>query len=361
MYLLHCQTFGVSPFGELEFSFRTAEGEPRLVTVVQGAGGVGKTSLLQILASTRPGHSTVLVGRGIPGAELPPFAVSEWHLGLDDAGRPHPLVVTTPNARPSGDEETAILRRREQALFDRYAKERGGFVFVSFSAARWFSKQAVALVSPLRTVASYDVRAVASFDDAAHSDLTRDTKQALAYAAVSTALIPNNQRERVALRSSAPDLLDMRLLGTAMRDTVDALVSLAGFRYEGLDPPSMEPTFRTTGGTRLFFERLPNHVRNLVSFAALPVRTLWAAYPGRDPRTMEGVVAIDEVDLHQDGFVVERLVETLRTSLPRVQWILTTSSSVLASSVGAEEVLALRRTPTDDRVELFVGHEARTH
>jgi len=62
MHLAHSSLRGVAPFGELEASFCDEHGEPRPVTVVHGGAGVGKTTLLQALACTRPGHATVLPG-----------------------------------------------------------------------------------------------------------------------------------------------------------------------------------------------------------------------------------------------------------------------------------------------------------
>jgi len=97
-----------------------------------------------------------------------------------------------------------------------------------------------------------------------------------------------------------------------------------------------------------------------VAFAALSVRTLWAAYPDRDPRIAEGVVLIDEVDLHQDVAVALKLPAALRAALPSVQWILTTCSPVVASGAASGEVLALR-TSTEGRVELHAGPSAITH
>lgn len=362
MYLSHAELFGVAPFGHITFPFRGADAEPRMVTVVHGTGGVGKTALLQILSCTRPGHATALLGRNMPDAVAPAHAVCEWVLDDDDRQRPHPLTIVTPNVPPPREEdEASLLRRREQALFDRRAKERGGFVFLTVSSLRWFSKQAVVLHAPLRTVAHYDIKATANFDDAAHSDLTRETKQALAYAAIAAALTPHTQRDRNRLRAVDPAAADTRLLGRAMHEMVDAMVGLAGCGYDGLDPLSLEPTFSTPTGRRVIFERLPNSARHLVALAALPIRTLWAAYPGRDPRTAQGVVAIDEVDLHQDDGIAERIVPTLRAGLPRVQWIVTTSSPVVASSVDATSVLALRRLPDAENVELYLGDQARVH
>jgi predicted ATP-binding protein involved in virulence len=73
------------------------------------------------------------------------------------------------------------------------------------------------------------------------------------------------------------------------------------------------------------------------------------------------VVAIDEVDAHQDPAIQAALVGALTEALPGVQWILTTTSPVVAGSCDTRDVLALRRLPRTTRVELYVGSEARTH
>jgi hypothetical protein len=241
-----------------------------------------------------------------------------------------------------------MLRRREQALFDKLARS-GGFAFLSIPSSRWFSRQPISLNAPGRSIARYDVRALGSAEDASRSDLTRDTKQALAYAAISCALA-----EQQGQRSS-------RELGDAMRTAVDRLVSLGGFSYIGLDPRSFEPMFHGITGRPVTFDLLPTRVRHLVAFGALPVRMLWGAYPGRDPRTTEAVVAIDEADLHLDAAIASGLVAALRTALPGVQWILTTSSPALANSVDARDVIARRRAPELHHIELYTGEQARTH
>ncbi|MFO0631950.1 MAG: hypothetical protein U0168_03780 [Nannocystaceae bacterium] len=355
MYLLRAQLEHVPPFGTLDLPFCDDQGRARLLTVVHGAGGVGKTVLLATLGATRPGNATVLFGGALgPG----PTATCEWHLGPDDPERPHPLVIATPAQARPGEDEGAALRRREQAHFERKARD-GGFVFLTFPSIRWFSRQPVSLHAPTRTVAHYDVRTTVNLDDAQRSDLTRDTKMALVYAAVAAALTPHSQRERNLQRDRSP--LDMRLLGAAMRDVVDALAQLAGFSYAGVDPVSLEPVFVSVGNRRVPFDGLPTRCRHLVAIAALSVRTLWAAYPGTDPRATEGVIAIDDVDLFQDTAVQERIVGVLRQALPAVQWILTTSSPVVAGCCEAGEILTLRRLPDDERVELFVDTQAQTH
>jgi hypothetical protein len=359
MKLLQAVLVGVGPFEKLALPFVDEAGEARAMTVIHGAGGVGKSSVLAALASTRPGHCVVQPTRWEASASAPqPFAACDWALGQDEPLRPHPLSVVSPNARLSINDEQEALRRREQLLFDRLAGE-GGFAFLSIPSTRWFSRQPLAFSAPARTVARYDVRATSGADDAARSDLARETKQALAYAAISSAL---------SVRTSAPSRGERNfdLLGAAMLSALDTLLSLAGYSYRGLDPFSFEPLFSVQGSEReLPFDALPTRARHLAAFAALSVRTLWAAYPDRDPREAEGVIAIDDVDLHQAPQVQQQLPRAFREALPGVQWILTTASSVLASSADARSVLALRPLPqtggAGEAVRVFAGDQARTH
>jgi hypothetical protein len=354
MYLLRAELHGVGPFDHLELSFTDEQEQPRRMNVIHGGGGVGKTSLLAAIGTSRPGHASAQQ----PRADQPKpadgsaaaWASADWLLGQDDPERPHPLRVASPNVKLAGPEEQELTRRREQALFDRVATE-GGFAFLSIAATRWFSRQPIAISAPSRGVARYDVKQPAGLDDATRSDLSRETKQALAYAEIGSALAERRPLEG-----------DVRLdaLGPAMQKVVDRLVNLTGFGYLGLDAVSWEPMFRAADGVRLPFDALPTRARHLVAIGALTVRTLWAAYPDRDPRIAEGVVLVDEVDLHQDASVAVKLPAALRAALPSVQWILTTHSPALASGAAPGEVLALR-SGVEGRVELHAGPSATTH
>ncbi len=356
MYLLRAELHGIGPFDHVELPFADEHGQARRLVVIHGGGGVGKTSLLGAIASSRPGHTVSQSPR--PDQPRPndggvaAWAAADWLLGLDDPERPHPLRVASPNIKLPGPEEAELTRRREQALFDRVANE-GGFAFLSISAARWFSRQAITISAPSRGVARYDVRQAGGLDDATRSDLSRETKQALAYADISGALV----NRRAVLKS------DLRLdaLGSAMQAVVGQLVGLAGFDYLALDPLSWEPMFRGADGLPVAFDALPTRARHLVAIGALAVRTLWAAYPDRDPRNAEGVVLIDEVDLHQDAAVAAKLPSVLRAALPGVQWIITTHSPVVASGAAAEELLTLRKAGGESSVELHAGASAITH
>jgi hypothetical protein len=332
------------PFGDVTIPFAENDGSPRSLTVLFGGGGVGKTTVLGALAATRPGYAVALA----PAGEGAPLVVSEWSLGADDENRPHPLCIATPTGRVEADDHAETLRRREQAHFDRVTKD-GGFVFVLIPSTRWFSRQPIVLSAPARTIGRYDVRAPSVTEDASRSDLARETKQAIAYAAITAALSRD--------RAGAP----FPRFGEAMAHVVDRLVALAGFSYAGIDPASFEPAFRTEEGATVLFDTLPTRARHLVAFGALPLRALVAAYPGKDPLTLEGVACIDEIELQQDPVAQSNVLGCLRSVLPKVQWIVTTTSPVVAASAEDREVLALRRLPRASEVQLFSGAEARVH
>jgi len=230
--------------------------------------------------------------------------------------------------------EAAGARRREQALFDRRAQNDGGFVFVGFSGARWFSRTSNMLSVPERSVLRYDVRQAASFDDPTRADLTRETKQVLAYSGIARALA--NQRE---------EYHHLERFDAAVREVVDVMLEPFGFTYAGVSPLSLEPEATDKAGRIVAFDALPRPARHLVAFGALSLRAMFAAYPhSEDPREREAVVAIDDIEAQQDPSMLRMIVPLLRHALPNVQWILTTSSTQLAMSCAPGEVVALRKS-----------------
>ena len=364
MLLSQLRLAGVSPFDDLTLSFADQPGGmPRRLTVLYGGDGVGKTSILSAIASTRPGHTVaqtqgqrdalpsgaaVLSGRMSPSS---PFVVADWILGDDDEGRPHPLRIVSPNAKLEEAEETSQLRRREQTLFDRRATE-GGFVLVAFSGARWFSRTPVLLTTPERTLWRHDVRTSATFDDATRADLARETKQVLTGISIAAAL---------SARGGKGSARRFEAMEHAMREVLAAFLDQLGFQYLGVDPIRIEPIFATGDGRQVTFDDLPRGSRHLISFGALVIRALAAAYPERDLRRTEGVVLLDDIEAQQELHLQRQVVAMLLRALPRVQWIVTTSSPAVAQGCDASELFALRRMPESGRVELHDGAAAVMH
>jgi hypothetical protein len=345
--LSHVYLSGAAGFDDLSISLDDKGGAPRRLVVLFAGESVGKTSLLSAIAATRPGHAIAQTGTPNPDA-APPFVVADWFLGDDDPLRPHPLRVASPNAKLASErEDAALLRRREQALFDRRATE-GGFVLVAFSGARWFSRTPVLLTTPDRTILRYDARSSVAFDDPSRADLARETKQILTYAAVSAALARGAGAERATL------------LDRALRDALEVLLEGSGAKYLGPSPQRLEPVF-TIDGREVELDELPKSLRHRVAFAALTVRALAAGYPGRDPREGEGVVLLDDLEIEQDARAQKALPGLLRRALPRVQWIVTTASPSVAMGCDVNEVMALRRMPGSRGVELHQGDAAMMH
>ncbi len=353
MQLVRVRLVRLGPFDDLVIPFADDRSQPRRMTVVHGGGGVGKTTVLSAIASTRPGHCAVvgpLLDRSSPNRG---FAVADWRLDDEEPARPHALRVASPNASLDEPEEITRLRRKECALFDKQAEDEG-FMFLAIPGVRWFSRQHVALNAPLRTVLRHDAKATVSFDDATRADLTREVKQALCNAAITGALASCADSRLAADQA--------RDLEAAMHGTVDAMTRLAGYRYVGLDPTTFEPTFESRDGALVPFDLLPTAARHLASFGALPVRALFAAFRDKDPRQSQGVVAIDDAAMHLDAAAQHALPSTLCSALPRVQWILTTSSADLAAGCeSSADLVALRRMPSSRRVEVFLGDEATLH
>ncbi len=343
MRLLRVRVQGIGPFADLSLSFVRQDGTLRNTSVIFGGDGVGKTTLLAALGVTRPGMA-MPPSMGARTAGVPAFAATEWDLGDDDLARPHPLVVASPAAVLEGETpDLAMLRRREQAIFDKKAQEAGGFVFVAFSGARWFSRTPNMLTTPDRTVLRYDVRASTSFDDATRADLTRETKQVLSYVCVRRALSAATERD------------DAEQLEAALRETLGILLQPYGLRWTGASPRTLEPTFER-GRVPMSFDELPKGAKHLAAMGALTVRALAGAYAERDEpiRDNEGVCVIDDLESQQDPGIQRELCALLHEALPRVQWVVSTSQVAVTQGQATSDVLSLR--PGDNvAVELHEG------
>ena len=346
MLLSHLFLSGVGAFEDLAISFCDPKGAARRLVVLFGGEGVGKSAVLAAIASTRPGHAIAQGPAASPDLP-PPFVVADWFLGDDDPLRPHALRVASPTARLDGERDDAVLaRRREQALFDRRAVE-SGFVLAAFSGARWFSRTPVLLTTPERTFLRHDTRASIVLDDPARADLARETKQVLSYAAIAAALArPDDPR---------PSLLDR-----AIREALAVMLDDTDAVYIGPSATRLEPVF-ALADREVELDDLPRSLRHRVAFVTLSLRALAAAYPGRDPREGEGVILIDDLEVEQDLRAQQALPSLLRRALPRVQWIVTTSSPSVAIGCSANEVMALRRMPGSRGVELHLGDAAVMH
>lgn len=348
MYLERIRLVQYGPFAELDLDLTEDDGDPRHLVVIHGEGGTGKSSIIEAMSHTRPGKATPLTPARRRDIETA-HAVCEWRLSLENPDRPRPLRIISPNMRT--DDPADLARRREQSQYDRAAAQGPGFVFVEIPSQRYFSSASLGLNDPARMMTRYDARGSSLSYDSNRPDLTRACKQALSYAAISSAL----NRESGLSRPPAD------VLGRAMHDAVSDVAQLAGYRYAGVDTHSLEPIFETDAGTELAFDTLPTQMRHLIAFVAIPIRATWAGHSGADPRITECVIAIDDYELYLSPRALAGLFGALRRALPRAQWILTTSSPYAAAAADSDSLFTLRREPVTDMVAVYSGQLATTH
>lgn len=367
MYLTGIRLRNIGPFEDESLSFTDEEGKPRMTTVILGESGSGKTALLAAIACTRPGLAITppRVREGVAPSEA--FAVARFRLGDDDPGRPHELLVASPNAQLDEAPADAAARKREQAHFDRVAAERG-FCLVPLSAARWAGRVQATGASPERPISAMDHRAHATFDDAARADLAREVKQALVNAVTVAALSQFQARARADAEANAASVLPpppAPARGTAAfetyRATFQALLPDGEATYEGVDSSSFEPLFRDPSGRIVPFDDLGFGVKNRILLGAVILRRLALAYPGKDPLQCEGIALIDEIEAHLPQRRQRDILDVLRVAFPRLQLIVTTQSPWIVEGRPHDEVMVLSRDFESGRIEVTAGLRAVLH
>jgi predicted ATP-binding protein involved in virulence len=155
--------------------------------------------------------------------------------------------------------------------------------------------------------------------------------------------IENEQRRR----PGQAELLDRQLeaVRQAVRDLFPGVADLAVRRSRP------EGFTLTKLGTPLVVEQLSDGEKCLLALAGDLARRLAIANPSREnPCEGEGVVLIDEIELHFHPQWQRRIIPDLRRAFPNIQFIVTTQSPQVVSQVPAECVRILR--PSEGGIEV---------
>jgi hypothetical protein len=264
--------------------------------------------------------------------------------------------VTSPGFGLSDELAGEPLRRREQTHYDRHAAH-GGFAFIGIPATRRFSSNPIMLSDTARSLGTYDPRGGPGFCDTLRAELTRSVKQVLTYAASGAALCQRG------FSGLSADGLAFDRLDEALRQAVSVVCGPIGVVYRGIDPLSLEPMFSAPGQRLCKFDALSQQARHLLALSILPVHHFWLASHGQDPREVEGVVAVDDLEHSLSDATQERVIADLQTLLPQAQWIVATSSYRIAASVEKDEVIALRHVVSgeEDAIACYQGALGLTH
>jgi predicted ATP-binding protein involved in virulence len=98
----------------------------------------------------------------------------------------------------------------------------------------------------------------------------------------------------------------------------------------------------TKDGTELRLDQLSDGERNLVALAGDLARRMVVANPTSDvPRETEGVILIDEIEQHLHPGLQRKVIPALQRAFPNAQFIVTTHSPQVLSSVPASAVVVL--------------------
>lgn len=142
----------------------------------------------------------------------------------------------------------------------------------------------------------------------------------------------------------------------AVRHTIaESLRLLAGIEDAGVDfdDGRLLVSYTAPDGVRLKdqpFETLSDGYRAVIGMVADIARRMAQLNPffGKDAiRVTPGVVLIDEVDLHLHPKWQERILDTLTTLFPQIQFIVTTHAPLVISTARSEELRVIRRTEGD--------------
>lgn len=130
----------------------------------------------------------------------------------------------------------------------------------------------------------------------------------------------------------------------AVRDAVSRLLpSFEDLRIERVLPPFADRPVLVVdkGGLTLPLDALSEGERTTIAMVADIARRLALSFPGKPVLEREAVVFIDEIELHLHPRWQRDLLGRLRRVFPNVQWIVTTHSPIVVSEVGAKHLRVL--------------------
>ena len=149
--------------------------------------------------------------------------------------------------------------------------------------------------------------------------------------------LPELTAVRSAIESMVPGISDPRIEMRPLRFAVS--MAMDGGRRESLDLEQM------SGGYRI-----------VLALAADLARRMAQGNPHRDaPLQSEAIVLIDEVDLHLHPSWQQQVLPDLRRTFPNTQFIVSTHSPQVLSTVHPEQIVSLRRRDGNIEAEATPG------
>ncbi|HFS6024354.1 AAA family ATPase [Raoultella ornithinolytica] len=111
------------------------------------------------------------------------------------------------------------------------------------------------------------------------------------------------------------------------------------------------------GGVKLDIQQLSQGEKAIFTLVGDLARRLSLLNPALDnPLLGYGIVLIDEIDLHLHPQWQQTIIERLTTTFPNIQFVVTTHSPQILSTVNSRSVRILQKVEVDGQDELIVSH-----
>jgi len=126
----------------------------------------------------------------------------------------------------------------------------------------------------------------------------------------------------------------------AVRDAVAGL--MPGFSRLRIQRSPRPVMVITKGDTQFRLDQLSDGERNLIALTGELARRMAVASPkSDDPRQLEGVVLIDEIEQHIHPGLQREILPRLRRAFPRIQFIVSTHSPQVLSTAPRDAIVAV--------------------
>ena len=122
-----------------------------------------------------------------------------------------------------------------------------------------------------------------------------------------------------------------------------------------------QSVIKLKSGDHIFFNNLSDGYRNMVAMVADIAHRASRLNPHHEDKAAiqtQGIVLIDEIDLHLHPKWQRHVVRDLKQAFPQIQFIATTHSPFIVQSLEPGEVIDLNQSSHPDQVKLFPANTA---
>lgn len=350
MYVSHLSISNVKLIQELELSFLDREGNPRMWTVLVGDNGLCKTTLLQSIALAAAGST-----RANQLADVPSFpdrrngdaaatiratyrvdTALDGEQGSRAPREPRSALVESelsvePPAQVFGGRSRYLLEPGQLSLAkdpvnENQTRAGAGWFILGYGVSRQLPEPGMAerqeqlTLARLAPLFRHDAAIVATgFSDILGAKLARTFASLLREAVVKSGLLPRTQ--------------DLELRGRGGAHSASALIESHRFEMAFGDQSVRLPGVWLSQGYQAMIAWIADLIGHVVSHAEGRVEL----------SDIEGLVLIDELDLFVHPRWQVRLIETLRRTFPKVQFVATTHSPLLLAGLRQDELFLLHQ------------------